>query len=632
VTLSNGQTIVIEAGKSAGSVVFETPANDVYNNGSTVSTTITGATGGNFENLVPSTTPAITTITDSVDTTTVTLTADNSVVEGGNITYTATLTNPAQTPVTVTLSNGQTIVIEAGKSAGSVVFETPANDVYNNGSTVNTTITNATGGNFENLVPSTTPAVTTITDSIDTTTVTLTADPSVVEGGNITYTATLTNPAQTAVTVTLSNGQTIVIEAGKSAGSVVFETPANDVYNNGSTVSTTITSATGGNFENLVPGTAPAVTTITDSIDTTTVTLTADPSVVEGGNITYTATLTNPAQTAVTVTLSNGQTINIEAGKSSGTVVFETPANDVYNNGSTVNTTITNATGGNFENLATNPAPATTTITDSIDTTTVTLTADQSVVEGGNITYTATLTNPAQTAVTVTLSNGQTIVIEAGKSAGSVVFETPANDVYNNGSTVNTTITNATGGNFENLATNPAPATTTITDSIDTTTVTLTADPSVVEGGNIIYTATLTNPAQTAVTVTLSNGQTINIEAGKSSGTVVFETPANDVYNNGSTVNTTITNATGGNFENLATNPAPAVTTITDSIDTTTVTLTADNSVVEGGNITYTATLTNPAQTAVTVTLSNGQTINIEAGKSSGTVVFETPANDVYNN
>ncbi|NWC24568.1 hypothetical protein HX806_29390, partial [Pseudomonas tolaasii] len=274
--------------------------------------------------------------------------------------------------------------------------------------------------------------------------------------------------------------------------------------------------------------------------------------------------------------------------------------------GSTVNTTITKAEGGNFENLATNPAPATTTITDSIDTTTVTLTADNSVVEGGNITYTATLTNPAQTAVTVTLSNGQTITIEAGKTAGSVVFQTPANDVYNNGSTVSTTITKAEGGNFENLATNPAPATTTITDSIDTTTVTLTANASVVEGGDITYTATLTNPAQTAVTVTLSNGQTINIEAGKSTGSVVFHTPANDVYNNGSTVNTTITKAEGGNFENLAANPAPATTTITDSIDTTTVTLTANASVVEGGDITYTATLTNPAQTAVTVTLSNG--------------------------
>ncbi|MGY2160573.1 retention module-containing protein, partial [Pseudomonas tolaasii] len=566
ITLSNGAVITITAGQLTGTVNVPLAPNDSpYIDPSQINVNVTGTTGGTNLVLTVDPKPAVTQVTDTIDTTTVTLTAGQTVTEGGQITYTATLTNPAQTPVTITLSNGSVITIKAGESTGTVVVDTPANDVYNNGSTVSTTITGATGGNFESLVPSTTPAVTTITDSIDTTTVTLTADNSVVEGGNITYTATLTNPAQTAVTVTLSNGQTIVIEAGKTSGTVVFQTPANDVYNNGSTVNTTITKAEGGNFENLATNPAPATTTITDSIDTTTVTLTADNSVVEGGNITYTATLTNPAQTAVTVTLSNGQTITIEAGKTSGTVVFETPANDVYNNGSTVNTTITKAEGGNFENLATNPAPATTTITDSIDTTTVTLTADNSVVEGGNITYTATLTNPAQTAVTVTLSNGQTITIEAGKTSGTVVFETPANDVYNNGSTVNTTITKAEGGNFENLATNPAPATTTITDSIDTTTVTLTADNSVVEGGNITYTATLTNPAQTAVTVTLSNGQTITIEAGKTSGTVVFETPANDVYNNGSTVNTTITKAEGGNFENLATNPAPATTTITDS-------------------------------------------------------------------
>ncbi|WP_370523751.1 immunoglobulin-like domain-containing protein, partial [Brevundimonas sp. P7753] len=40
------------------------------------------------------------------------------------------------------------------------------------------------------------------------------------------------------------------------------------------------------------------------------------------------------------------------------------------------------------------------------------------------MTYTATLTNPAQTAVTVTLRNGKTITIEAGKTAGAVVFQT----------------------------------------------------------------------------------------------------------------------------------------------------------------------------------------------------------------
>ena len=114
---------------------------------------------------MPSTTPAVTTITDSPDTTGLTLTATGAVAEGGPITYTATLTNPAGTPVTVTLSNGSVITIEAGKTSGTVIVDTPANDVYVNGSTVSTTITGATGGNFENLVPSTTPAVTTITDS-----------------------------------------------------------------------------------------------------------------------------------------------------------------------------------------------------------------------------------------------------------------------------------------------------------------------------------------------------------------------------------------------------------------------------------------------------------------------------------
>ncbi|WDM59515.1 retention module-containing protein [Pseudomonas sp. NEEL19] len=633
ITLSNGAVITIPAGQTSGSVNVQVPANDTpYIDGGQISTTVTGSTGGGGLTVTLPQTPAVTQVTDTIDTTTATLTASPSVTEGGVITYTVTLSNPAQTPVTVTLSNGQTVTVEAGKTQGSVDFQTPANDVYNNGSTVSVTIENTTGGNFEQLTPNPTPAQTTINDSVDTTTATLTASPSVTEGGVITYTVTLSNPAQTPVTVTLSNGQTVTVEAGKTQGSVDFQTPANDVYNNGSTVSVTIENAIGGNFEQLTPNPTPAQTTINDSVDTTTATLTASPSVTEGGVITYTVTLSNPAQTPVTVTLSNGQTVTVEAGKTQGSVDFQTPANDVYNNGSTVSVTIENATGGNFEQLTPNPTPAQTTINDSVDTTTATLTASPSVTEGGVITYTVTLSNPAQTPVTVTLSNGQTVTVEAGKTQGSVDFQTPANDVYNNGSTVSVTIENATGGNFEQLTPNPTPAQTTINDSVDTTTATLTASPSVTEGGVITYTVTLSNPAQTPVTVTLSNGQTVTVEAGKTQGSVDFQTPANDVYNNGSTVSVTIENATGGNFEQLTPNPTPAQTTINDSVDTTTATLTASPSVTEGGVITYTVTLSNPAQTPVTVTLSNGQTVTVEAGKTQGSVDFQTPANDVYNN
>ncbi|QQZ42297.1 LapA family giant adhesin [Pseudomonas sp. SK3(2021)] len=630
VTLSNGSTITIDAGQTVGTVVVDTPPNDVYNNGSTVSTSITGTTGGNFENLVPNPTPAVTTITDSPDTTGLTLTANGTVVEGGQITYTATLTNPAQTPVTVTLSNGSTITIDAGKTTGTVVVDTPANDVYNNGSTVSTSITGTTGGNFENLVPSTTPAVTTITDSPDATGLTLSATGTVVEGGQITYTATLTNPAQTPVTVTLSNGSTITIDAGKTTGTVVVDTPANDVYNNGSTVSTSITGATGGNFENLVPSTTPAQTTVTDSVDNTGLSLTATGTVVEGGQITYTATLTNPAQTPVTVTLSNGSTIVIEAGKTVGTVVVDTPANDVYNNGSTVSTSITGASGGNFEQLTPDTTPAQTTITDSVDDTGLSLSASGSVAEGGSIVYTATLTNPAGTPVTVTLSNGAVITIAAGATTGSVTVAAPADDVYKDAGKVEATIQDATGGNFENLVPSTTPAVTDITDTIDTSTVSLTATPSVAEGGTVVYTASVTAPVTgSPVVVTLSNGQTITIPIGESSGTVNITAP-NDALAGGNSLSATITGATGGNYEKLDIDGKPAETSVTDTPDTTNLTLSATDTVAEGGSIVYTATLTNAAGTPVTVTLSNGAVITIAAGATTGSVTVAAPADDVY--
>ncbi|MFJ2320856.1 LapA family giant adhesin [Pseudomonas sp. NPDC087817] len=631
ITLSNGAVIVIPAGSTTGTVNVPLAPNDtVYNDPTQIDVTVTGTTGGNGITVTTPTTPATTQVTDTIDTTTVTLTAGPSVTEGGQITYTATLTNPAQTPVTVTLSNGSTITIGAGQTTGTVNVPTPANDVYNNGSTVTTTITGATGGNFENLVPNPTPAVTTITDSIDNTGLTLTATGTVVEGGQITYTATLTNPAQTPVTVTLSNGSTITIEAGQTTGTVNVPTAPNDVYNNGGTVSTTITGATGGNFENLVPNTTPATTIVTDSIDTTSVSLTATGTVVEGGEITYTATLTNAAQTPVTITLSNGSTITIEAGKTSGSVNVPTAPNDVYNNGGTVSTTITGTSGGNFENLVPNTTPATTTITDSIDNTGLSLSATGSVAEGGSIVYTATLTNAAQTPVTVTLSNGSVITIEAGKTTGTVTVPAPADDVYKDAGKVEVTITDATGGNFENLVPSTVPAVTEVTDTIDTSTVKLTADTTVAEGGTVTYTATVGAPVTgSPVVVTLANGQQITIDIGKTTGTVTTTAP-NDALAGNAPLTNSITGVSGGNYEDLVADKTPVSTTVTDVTDTTDLTLSATGSVAEGGSIVYTATLTNPAGTPVTVTLSNGSVITIEAGKTTGTVTVPAPADDVY--
>ncbi|MBA1191242.1 hypothetical protein G7Z99_19735, partial [Pseudomonas entomophila] len=81
------------------------------------------------------------------------------------------------------------------------------------------------------------------------------------------------------------------------------------------------------------------------------------------------------------------------------------------------------------------------------------------------------------------------ITVAAGQTVGSITVAAPGDDPYIDAGSVNATITNATGGNFENLAVNGTPAVTAVTDTIDTSTVTLTATPSVTEGGVITYTA-----------------------------------------------------------------------------------------------------------------------------------------------
>ncbi|WP_047306881.1 immunoglobulin-like domain-containing protein, partial [Pseudomonas fluorescens] len=393
VTLANGEKITIPVGETTGSVSISAP-NDVLVGHTPLTNSITNVSGGNYENLIADKSPVSTTVTDTVDTTNLSLSATPSVAEGGSIVYTATLSNAAGTPVTVTLSNGAVITIAAGATSGTATVAAPADDVYKDAGKVEATITKAEGGNFEKLVPSTTPAVTDVTDTIDNSTVSLKATPSAAEGGNVTYTATVTAPVTgSPVVVTLANGEKITIPVGETTGSVSITAP-NDVLVGHTPLTNSITNVSGGNYENLVADKTPVSTTVTDTVDTTNLSLSATPSVAEGGSIVYTATLSNAAGTPVTVTLSNGAVITIAAGATSGTTTVAAPADDVYKDAGKVEATITKAEGGNFENLVPSTTPAVTDVTDTIDNSTVSLKATPSAAEGGNVTYTATVTAP----------------------------------------------------------------------------------------------------------------------------------------------------------------------------------------------------------------------------------------------
>ncbi|WP_455914790.1 retention module-containing protein [Pseudomonas syringae] len=212
-----------------------------------------------------------------------------------------------------------------------------------------------------------------------------------------------------------------------------------------------------------------------------TLTLTATQTLTEaGGALVYTANVTQAPTSDLTVTLSNGSTIVIRGGDTSGsTTVQVADTNTPYIDPSVISTTITGTTGGGGLIVTTDPTPAVTTITDTIDTTFASITGTQSVIEGQAATYTITLSNPAQTEVTINLTYSgtatdgsdytQVVSVKIPANSSSVTFDlNTLNDTIPEGvENVTVAIGAISGGNFENVAVSPTngSVTTTIIDN-----------------------------------------------------------------------------------------------------------------------------------------------------------------------
>ncbi|RKJ87550.1 retention module-containing protein [Aeromonas veronii] len=538
------------------------------------------------------------------------LSADAQVNEGGFITFTATLDEPVfGSDLVIQLSNGAVITIPVGQSSGSVTVAAPADSPYVDPSTISVSITGTQGGGFNQIItgPSTT---TQINDTVDTTTVTLGAPAQVNEGGQITYSANVNNAPQSDLVLTLSNGASITIKAGELSGSVTVDAPSDDVYKDGSSLTVSITGSSGGNYEQL--DTSSKVTTdVADTVDTTTVTLSAPGQVNEGGQITYSASVNNAPQSDLVLTLSNGASITIKAGELSGSVTVDAPSDDVYKDGSSLTVSITGSSGGNYEQLDTS-SKVTTEVADTVDTTTVTLssaTNGQTVTEGGSIVYTASVSNSVTgSPLTVTLSNGVVITIPVGSSsANSDPVPVRGDDIYQQGEELlSVTIDKTSGGNYENVV-STGTITNTVVDDQDAPTLTLTGDANVVEGGKANYTLSISDAPKTDLTVkvvvghiTTDNGDVqavtreVIIKAGTTS--VSFDVATlDDVYAEpAEQFQVSVSETSGGGYEKAPALPGAVTTTITDEdgsdpklpTDAPTLTLTGDANVVEGGKAT----------------------------------------------
>ncbi|MFA5984395.1 MAG: retention module-containing protein [Methylococcaceae bacterium] len=536
-------------------------------------------------------------------------------IEGELFFYTASLDTPALTDFSITLSNGVVINFAAGSATGTSLAQQVPNDPYIDPSSTVVGISSSSGGSFSNVDLTSTTTVN-IVDSIDTTFVTLNPVEA-TENGLAVYTASVSNPPQTPFAITLNNGVVINFAPGASTGSSAPQPVGNDPYINTGSTPISIVSSSGGNFE-AVDLSSTSSLTVSDVNDTTTVTLNSI-SVLENQTIVYSASVNNAPQTDFSITLTNGVVISFAAGSLVGTSLPQ-PAQgeDPYLDSQNNLVGIASHTGGNFEAVDTNSL-ALVRIADTIDPTTLSLSATPTLTEDDtSVTYTASLSNVAETLVNVSLSNGAVIIIAAGQSQGSISVPVDNANFFLDGTrTITASISNASGGNFEQLSFDPnLIVSTAITDTINPTTVTLNS-VSVPENQTIVYTASVDHAPQTNFSITLTNGVVINFAAGSTTGSSEPQ-PAqgDDVYLDSQNNLVSIVSTSGGNYEALVTN-SDALVVITDTINPTTVSLSIGQL---GTVLSYTATLTSPAQSPVRVTLSNDRIITIPRGQSQASI------------
>ncbi|WP_430624238.1 immunoglobulin-like domain-containing protein, partial [Pseudomonas entomophila] len=690
-TLSDGTKVSIPAGSASGTFTI-TAKDDVYVGGQpSIVNKIESVTGAdNFEKLTLGDNTVTTTVTDEPGTGTpgtgnegdkvaVTIVSNGDVNEAQQPTFTVKVNQPLDRDLTVTLSNGDKVVITAGQTEATYKAAAQGDDVFKDGSSLTVGITDATvtGKTFENLELGGSATVQ-ITDTVSEVVATLSADKTTVsEGGQITYTVTLTNAQGLSVTghngltFTLSDGTKVSIPAGSATGTATITAP-DDVFVGGqATISNKLVNVSGAdNFEKLTMGQGEVQTSVTDEPgsgtgtgtgnqgDKVSVTIVGNGDVNEAQQPSFTVKVSQKLDQDLTVTLSNGAKVTIPAGQTQVEYKAAAQGDDVFKDGGSLTVGVTDAqvVGKTFENLELGGS-ATVQITDTISEVVATLTADKTTVsEGGQVTYTVTLTNAQGLSVTghngltFTLSDGTKVTVPAGSASGTFTI-TAKDDVFVGGqpSIVNKIEAVAGGDNFEKLTLGDNTVTTSVTDEPgsgtgtgtgnqgDKVSVTIVGNGDVNEAQQPSFTVKVSQKLDQDLTVTLSNGAKVTIPAGQTQVEYKAAAQGDDVFKDGSSLTVGITDATvtGKTFENLELG-GNATVQITDTISEVVATLSADKTTVsEGGQVTYTVTLTNAQGLSVTghngltFTLSDGTKVTVPAGSASGTFTI-TAKDDVY--
>ncbi|WP_332299401.1 immunoglobulin-like domain-containing protein, partial [Pseudomonas putida] len=457
-----------------------------------------------------------------------------------------------------------------------------------------------------------------------------------------------------------------IVPANSTTGSATATAPDNVYVGANEPVVNAIDAVSGADawkFENLNLDKTPVSTQVTDEPgtpgnegDIVKVTITADQtSVAENVKPTFTVHINTALAHDLVVTLSNNAVVTIKAGQtSSEPYAHDAQGDDVYQDAGEITLGIksaVDATGAAFENLQLG-GDASVKVTDTIDEVVAKLTASQSVTEGGEITYTITLTNKDGLPINnhselyFKLTDGTTVIVPANSTTGSATATAPDN-VYvgANEPVVNAidAVSGADAWKFENLTLDKTEVSTSVTDEPsgqgDLVKVSITpVTDTVNEATAPTFKLTLNQAIDKPLTVLLSTGETVVFAAGETTKTISAPAQGDDVFVDKGTITVSIDKATvtGAPLENLQIGD-PATVNVTDTISKVTAVLSVDNTaVVEGGKITYTVTLISEdtklpvtGHGGVTVTLTGGTQVTINPGSATGTVEITAP-NDLY--
>ena len=574
---------------------------------------------------------------------TLVLSSESISENGGIATVTATLSNPENAAVTITisatpkdhavmedftLSSARTLTIAADSltSTGLVTIEAEDDtlDAENKTVTVSGTVTegnNATAPDAMTL---------TITDDDDPPTLSITS-PSAAEGNTgsapLSFRVTLSAASKKQITVAYADAGTGTATAGEdytalAAGTLTFapgttsqtfavSITGDETDEPDETVVITLSSLVNATFTG--GGTTFDVAgTIADDDPALATLVLSSASISENNGITtVTATLSNPENAAVTITisatpeghavmedftLSSAKTLTIAANGTTSTGLVTITANDNDVRAATKSVTVS-GTADDTPDVVAPPDPVTLMITDD-ESPQVTLVLSPAAISenGGVSTVTATLSTPEGAAVTITvsatpeghavmedftLSTEKTLTIAADSLTSTGLVTIRANDNNARAATKSVTVS-GTADDTPDVVAPPDPVTLMITDD-ESPQVTLVLSPAAISENNGIttVTATLSTPEGAAVTITisatpeghavrddftLSAETTLTIAADSLTSTGLVTIRANDNNARAATKSVTVS-GTADDTPDVVAPPAPVTLTITDDDD-----------------------------------------------------------------